>query len=458
MKKSFYKYFLGLFVVTIFGCKMYKDPSSTEDLVKESLPSDFVIPEEWSKIDKADAEVRENWYEIFNEPKLNSLIVEALDTTNPSIRYQLSRIEASSANVRIAKTGNKVFMNYDGAYGGNSVLDGKSNYDIGLSAPISWEPDLWGKIEAGVLAADENVISQILNYTYTRQSIAGTVCDLYFDIATIQRGLEIGEDYISINQRLVDILNVKQDVGIIDKKDVYLAEAQYSSIQSIIEDFNNSLQSSTRALEALIGRYPNATLSIDWLGGELQPIDAISDPVSLIRRRPDIMANEANVRSAFYLTEQAKLAKYPSLVISASPGITTAGTLVLGTGASLLGPILNGGLIEANIDGATANQKALVSIYGLSIIDALKEVETALDSETILYKRRQFTQDVVDESRNAYDVAVTQYREGKIDLLNALQLQSQLLLTELELIRITQAIYKQRVRLYLSLGGNITEY
>ncbi|MEN8137462.1 MAG: TolC family protein [Bacteroidota bacterium] len=458
MKKYIIKLFVGLALISLSNCVMYKDPPATQDLAEESLPTDFEIPTEWTAVKKDTTDVKEDWYKVFNDTILNSLINEALDTVNPSIRYQLANIDIKSANVDIAKAGRSLFIDYNVAYTGSTVVNGDSQYNVGLYAPIRWEADLWGRIKAGVLAANEAVIAQIKNYSYTRQSIAGNICNLYFDISTTKKAIKVGNDYIKLNHNLVEILKVKQDVGISDIKDVYLAEAQYNSIKSIIEELKNSLQIQTRELEAILGRYPEGNLDINWLSNDLIPIKSISDPISLIRRRPDILMNESQVRSAFYMTEQAKLAKYPNLVLTATPGISSASTLVLGTGASLLGPILNGGLIEANIRKATATQKASVSLYGLSIINALKEVESSMDSEYILFERRKYTEKYVEESRNAYDVVVTQFEEGKIDIINTLYLQSRLLVAEFDLIKNTQDIYKQRVKLYLALGGDITEY
>lgn len=448
---------LVLISLVFHQCKLYDNPGNTKELSQSSTPPNFEVPDYW-ELGKTDSlSVQDDWYYSFNDPHLNQLIDEALDTTNLSIMFQLAKIDENRARVKLAESGKKVKVGYSGAYSGFSATgNAPDSYNLTVGVPISWEADLWGKIEAGVLAADQNVLSSMYSYDYTRQSIAATVANKYFRIGLLNQSLYVADQFLQLNRRIVDILKTREEVGIIDMQEVYLTEAQINNVKSIIAETKNEVQRTTRELEILIGRYPENKLKVDWGPKKLDSLVAISNPFALINRRPDLKANESAVRSAFYLNEQAELAKYPSLALNGSIGFSTLYDLVFGTGAGLLGPIFDGGVIQSRIDGATAVQKQVVANYGQSILNAFKEVETSLESQKIINEQYQYLLDSEAETRKAYDIAIEQYRVGRIDLYYVLQLQSQLLFTELDLLRVDAAKYFERVQLHLALGGNIT--
>ena len=356
---------LGLLILVSFlflQCKMYDNPGNTKELSQNATPPNFEVPDYWELGETDSLSVQDDWYYSFNEPHLNQLIDEALDTTNMAIMFQLAKIDESRARVKLAESGKKVKVGYGGTYSGFSAT-GKApdSYDLTIGVPISWEADLWGKIEAGILAADQNVLSSMYTYDYTRQSIAATVSNLYFRIGLLNESLDVAEQFLELNGRIVDILRTREEVGIIDMQEVHLTEAQINNVRSIIAETENDLQRTTRELEILIGRYPENKLKIEWAPKQLDSVVAISNPFDLINRRPDLKANEAAVRSAFYLNEQAELLRKPSFAINGSVGFSTLYDFVFGSGASLLGPIFDGGVIQSQIDNATAVQRRRIS-------------------------------------------------------------------------------------------------
>jgi len=436
-------------------CKLYQNPEGTNELAAESLESRFDIPEYWET--KQDSmEVVENWYTTFNDSHLNELVKEAIDTTNLTILYQLALIDESMAQAHYSKTGKMVKVGYSGDYSGYSATRGSNDYNFAATGGIAWEADLWGKIETGILAADENLNADIYNYSYTRQSIAAKVSNLYFRLGTINQGLKIANDFLRVNDTILNILEVRERVGIIDMKEVYLTDAQLSSISNIIEEYKNSKQIITRNLEVVLGRYPSNKLQVDWKAESLDPISQISNPIDLINRRPDLKRQEAIVRAQFYLNEQAKLAKYPSLVLSANLGFSTIGDLIFGTGASLFGPIFNGGALDDQIDIATAVQKQALMSYGLNILTAFNEVETTMNAELYLAEQEKYITEAIEELKDAYLLMVEQYGVGRVSAFEVLQIQMQWLMKELDLVTIQGNLYQTRIQLYLALGGNIT--
>lgn len=293
------------------------------------------------------------------------------------------------------------------------------------------------------------------DFEYTKQSIAGIVSNLYFEIGAINKKLTLGQEFIELNENISKILRRKQAIGIINYQDIHLNNSNLNSIKAIVEDNRNLLQKKIRELETIIGRYPENKLQVNWNIEPLEPITQINNPFGLIDRRPDVKSNETRLRALFYLTEQAKLAKYPSLVLTSKLSLSSLSDMVISGNASILGPIFNGGALNGLIEEATAEQKQAAANYGLSIINAFKEVETSLNSQTILSNQVDFTDLSAEQSKKAYNISLRQYEIGRIGLFDVLQIQLQWLTRELDLIIVNQAVYQERIQLYLALGGNI---
>ncbi len=449
--------FVLFFILLLLpSCILYREPAETQEIAKKGLPQDLLIPEYW-ELNQADtSEVTSDWYQEFHSHELNQLITQALDTNNIAILYYLAGIDANEAAIHLASSGRKIQVNYGAVYDGTTLWKGDSEYIVGAGFPISWEPDLWGQVQAGVSAANENMLASIFNYEYTRQSITATVSNTYFTICATNEMLDIGDKFLEKNKEVLKVLKVKQDIGMIDAQDVHLTEAQIKDIESTILYRKNELQILTRQLEVMIGQYPDNKLKFEWKLDSLPPITNINKPINLIERRPDIKAKESIVKKMFYLEEQAKLLKYPNLTLSASPGVSNIGTLFLESGASLFGPIFNGGAIRSQIAQADAIQRQALADYGQTILNAFNEVETQLDNQKLLTEQREIIKKSSDELEKAYELSLQQYRVGKIGLFEVLTLQNRWLLKEIEVVSVNQLIYNQRVLLYLALGGNIT--
>ena len=101
----------------------------------------------------------------------------------------------------------------------------------------------------------------------------------------------------------------------------------------------------------------------------------------------------------------------------------------------------------------TAVQKAAVAAFGKAVLQAFKEVETAIGNETFLRSGlgnwRASRTDHVEAVRLGFE----RYRAGNLDLQNFLQLQEERLESEAKVIEIEAALLNNRIDLYLALGG-----
>jgi len=155
------------------------------------------------------------------------------------------------------------------------------------------------------------------------------------------------------------------------------------------------------------------------------------------------------------VTEEARLARLPSFTLTATAGGNAdINDFVASIGAGIFAPLFTGGALEAQVDIASADQKAALAVYGQALLTAFREVEDALANEGLFEERERFLESVVDSNEGALDMARMQLEEGAIDTLSVLQIQARVIAARAGLIRIRGQRLAQRVNLHLALGGS----
>ncbi len=432
-----------------------KEPPKTADVVEDALPPTTEVAAEWTAPAGDTGKVDDDWLKSFEDPGLEALVDEALQKHNPNMRLLSAQVDRATASARLAGAALKptVALGADlSGTGGNDAVAGTSG---GVSVGVSWEADVWGKVRAGARAAEENLRATTYDFQYARQSLAAQVAKTWFLATELQRQVALARETVDILNQLTELVEKKQEVGQVSMQDVYLARADRDKAQDALRQAVGGQKQVQRALEILVGRYPSAEIEA---ADELMPVPPpipVGVPADIIQRRPDLVAAEARVGSAFYLTEQAELAKLPSFTLSASVGGSSDLDDVIGSlGAGLFAPLFTGGALEAQVELATADQEAAIAVYGQSLLKAFEEVETSLTNERLFAEREDYLHSAEDNSKKAYDMSRSRFDVGQTDLLSVLQIQAQWVGARVVLVNIKSDRLVQRVDLHLALGGS----
>ena len=113
---------------------------------------------------------------------------------------------------------------------------------------------------------------------------------------------------------------------------------------------------------------------------------AVGVPLQLLSRRPDVKSAELSLASAFYSTNAARSAFYPSITLSGTAGWTnSAGSMIVNPGkllfsaiGSLTQPLFNKGLNVAQLKIAKAQQEEARLAFQQALLNAGSEVNNAL--------------------------------------------------------------------------------
>jgi multidrug efflux system outer membrane protein len=442
-------------LVAVTACAVAPAPKPSEYRA-EALPA-LQVPGAWTS-GEVNGAVAESWLGAFGDARLEALVAEAL-ANNPDMRVAAARVQVAAEYAELADSTLWPQVNLLARGGGEMSGDSSGLKGVGLFA--DWELDLWGRVRSAKAAQYEAYASAAADAEYARQSIAATTAKAYF--LAVEAGLQqrLAEEMLGAATKLVELSEQRERVGKGDGYDSALARANVETFRDTVEQLRFAREQALRALEALTGRYPAATLEV---AGELTAIPGpvpAGLPSELLERRPDVIAAERRVAAAFNRQQEAKAARLPRISLTASVNDISSDLFVLknrddpvwSAGASLLVPVFSGGALRQQVRIRSAEQRQAVAEYGVVGARAFGEVESALSAELAARRREAVLARSVTENLRAADLAQVRYRVGSGDLRGVQQQQLTVYGARSTLVRVQTEQLVQRVNVYLALGG-----
>jgi NodT family efflux transporter outer membrane factor (OMF) lipoprotein len=341
-------------------------------------------------------------------------------------------------------------------------MSGDSSGLSGVGLFASWEIDLWGRVRATVRSTELQYESTALDAEYARQSIAALVVKGWVLAVESRLQRAQAEAALESSEQLAALARDRLRVGNGDEYDVTVAQANVETFRDTVRNLDLTYQNALRSLEALLGRYPAASVVVaEQL--PLWPGDVPAGlPSELLERRPDVVAAERRVAAAFYRTEEAKAARLPRITLSANFTTISSELFVLqdrsnplfSAGAALLQPIFLGGLLQSQVDARTAEQRTAIAEYGKVGIRAFGEVEGALSAGATAAQREEILRRGVRENERGLELANIRFRVGSTDLRRVQEQQLALYSARVALLNVQSERLVQRVNLHLALGGS----
>jgi multidrug efflux system outer membrane protein len=443
-------------LASLAGCIVTPPPES-EEIRTQALPG-LQVPGAWTAGETAEGPVAGQWLTTFADPKLDALVAEALQH-NPDLRVAVSRVEVASHYVELADSTLYPQVNLLARGGGEMSGDSSGLQGVGLFA--DWELDLWGKLRSAKAANEAAYESTVADAEYARQSVAALVAKSYF--LAVEAGVQqrLAEEMVGASGRLVSLTEQRERVGSGNRYDSSLARANVETYRDTVEQFKLARQQALRALEALLGRYPAAEVEVATQLAKTPAVVPAGLPSELLERRPDVVAAERRVASAFHRIQEAQAARLPRISLTASVNDISSELFVLkdrdnpvwSAGASLMMPIFNAGGLRSQVNIRTAEQKQAVAEYGRVGARVFGEVEDALATDFAARRRESVLQRAASENQVALDLAHVRYRVGSGDLRGVMQQQLAVYGSRSALVRVQTEQLVQRVNLYLALGG-----
>ncbi|AOW21088.1 TolC family protein [Urechidicola croceus] len=408
-----------------------------------------------------------SWKELFTDEILQNHIQEALDN-NIDIRIALEQISTAEAYLKQGKAAYLPTVNANGQY---THQENSSNSQFGaafpsidsyeLSANLSWEADIWGKIRSNERAYNASYLQSVAAHKAVKTALISQVSTLYYQLLSVDDQIKITEETILNRTNSLETSKYLKDAGSITEVAVKQTEAQLYTAQSILIDLKIQERLLENTLSILLGKTPEK-INRSTLNEQLitTPLNT-GVPSQLLSNRPDLMAAEYNLIQAFELTNVARSNFYPSLTLSASGGLQSldfdnffdANSLFSTLVGGITQPIFNGRKIKTQYEISQALQEQARLEFKQTYLVASKEVSDALFSyqaitEKIAVKEKEF-----EAYKLASDYSAELLNNGYANYLEVLRAEENALNSKLSLISVKYNQLKSIVDLYEALGG-----
>ena len=401
-----------------------------------------------------------NWRELFTDPQLQALIEQGLQN-NTDLRSAQLQIEEAEAALMSAKLAflPSFALSPQGTI--SSFDGGKATKTYTLPVTASWELDIFGRLrnakqQAKALYAQSKDYQQAVR----TQLIAG-IANVYYTLLMLDEQLAISLQPEEAWKETVASTRALMDAGLANEAATSQMEAAYYSVQTSILDLKEQINQVENSLALLLAETPRR-YERGKLADQRLPEDvAVGVPMQMLSNRPDVRAAERSLEQAFYATNQARAAFYPSIVLSGSAGWTnSAGSMIVNPGkflasavGSLTQPLFNKGQIMAQYRIAKAQQEEASLSFQQALLNAGSEVNDALvacqisKAKTLLFEKQiQSLEKALESTSLLMEHGTTTYLEvltARQSLLSAQLSQTANRFTEIQSV----------INLYQALGG-----
>jgi len=450
---------------------------------KES-PTQVQDPGPWKVAEPQDAMLRGKWWEIFNDPELNSL-EEQLNINNQNIKLFFENFMAARALVAQARsqlyptigTTPSVSRSQTSGNVGNSVINGtggtgttgtgtvttagRQTSIFALPADVSWAPDLWGRIRSQIHAAQYNAQLSAADLENERLTEQASLATFLFELRGQDALRKIFDETIEADTKSVELTRARFETGIDNEISLVQAENALQSAEAAGANLGIARAQFEHAIAILIGK-PASTFSLP-----VKPLDhappaiPIGVPSHLLERRPDIAASERSMAAANAQIGVAVAAYYPNLTLSANGGFESSSLTNLlsyssrfwSVGPSLSETIFDAGLRRATVMQFEATYNADVAGYRQTVLTAFQQVEDFLAAVRILSQQIELQQEAEKSAERFLELANARYYTGVDTYLNVLVAQTTLLSNQQNLASLRTQAMTASVQLIQALGG-----
>jgi len=266
------------------------------------------------------------------------------------------------------------------------------------------------------------------------------------------------EDTLAARKEALKFARDRAEVGYTSQLPLRQAEAEYQATAQLVPQLKAQIARQENALSVLTGELPGAIERGGRLDDLATPAPPATLPSQLLRQRPDIAAAEYRLAAADAKMRVARADFMPSIDLGASAGVVLSDLLadpigVWSLGGSILAPIFQGGRLQAQLDGATAQRDQAAWAYRSTVLDAFREVEDRMavldnlgEQRTALEAQQTAVADALRHARNRYRAGYTPYIE-QVDAQRAL------LGVKLSLVQTKADELTTLVGLYQAVGG-----
>ncbi len=451
-------------IVELTGCAVgpkYQQPSVP-------TPPAYKEMGDWKTAQPSDQNLGGNWWEIFNDPQLNSLEAE-INVTNQNLKVAVAQYQEARAALRYARADYYPTITASPSatrqeYSANTpttLLKGVTFNDFTVPVNLSYQTNAWGRVSKNVESYREQAQASAADLAVVNLTMHADFAVDYYAVRTLDAEEKLLRDTVKQYEQALQLNEDRYEGGLASEVDVEQAETILETTRAQLVDVGVARAQYEHAAAVLIGKPPEEfSLPPLPLTTPPPPIP-VGVPSELLERRPDIAAAERLVASENAQVGLARTAYYPMVDLLASGGLESGAITTLfqgpsafwAVGGQVLYTIFDAGRRRAQNDQAKEAYVATVASYRQTVLTAFQQVEDNLAALRILEQEAQVQAKAVDAAERSLSLSNTRYEGGVTNYLEVITAQNAALSDEVTSVNILGRRMASAVLLIEALGG-----
>jgi outer membrane protein, multidrug efflux system len=449
------------------ACKVSKDITVPTDMAPKAF-------RDVTNTDTANIATIE-WKSFFQDENLRQLIENTI-ASNYDMQTAVKNIEAAQLIARQSRMGylpaaslvatGGITRPSDNSLNGLSLskfLEKSYVEDYSLSAVVSWEADIWGKIRNQQSKALASYLQTKEAKKAIQTNLVSSVAKGYYNLLMLDAQIAIAKKNLMLNDSTLNIMRLQYNAGQVTNLAVQQAEAQRLVAAQLIPQLEQEIAVQENALSVLAAITPGAIKRNDGIN-DLQFTSELSSgiPSQLLQNRPDVRTSELELTIANANAGISKAQMYPSLSITVSGGLNSfkasnwfnmPASLFAAAAGGITQPLFQRKQLRTQYELAKVEREKSVIRFRQSVLTAVGEVSDALVREHKLKEQQAIAATRVNTLHQATGNADLLFKNGMANYLEVITAQSNVLQAELELAVLKKDQLNATVELYRSLGG-----
>ncbi|MBQ1561800.1 TolC family protein [Caulobacter sp.] len=397
------------------------------------------------------APVPDDWWRLYDDPVLDGLVRSAL-AANADLRVAYANLDGARAALRQARATRLPQTTIESALGVDNPASQPSasgnvpTTDYDIAATASWDLDLFGRLRSAVTAAGADAEAQAAVVDGLRVAVVADTVLAYVDLCGSTRAIATAREVAAAQDRSVALVREQFRAGEVSPLEVSQVATIAAATRGAIAPFEAQRANALYRLATLQGRPPGEARGYRLActaAPRLRTAAPVGDGTALLLRRPDVREAERRLAAAAARIGVARADLYPRVNLGGAFGLLSGGI------SAAVTPLVS----WAFPNQARATERAALAGWDVAVLQALREVETALaayDAET----RRN--RDLATASREAQAYARragARVRLGDAPGLLQVDAQRATASATLQQVQSDLAVSQNEVALFRALGG-----
>jgi NodT family efflux transporter outer membrane factor (OMF) lipoprotein len=411
----------------------------------------------------------DHWWHLYDDATLDSLVEKAL-SSNVDLRAAQANLERSDALLAEVRSERDLSIAADTEinYTQQSAAAVLSHvqpprhgtYNTGIT--MSYDLDLFGGIRRGIEAASAQNEAAVAARDLVRVNVAAETARAYADLCNAGNQLDVLQHVITVQERSLMLTHQLVQNGRAAPFEEGRQQSPIDSSRSQIAPLKAVQLNAAFRLATLMGQPPanyDRSLLACHTPLKLNMLIPTGDGQALLKRRPDVRAAERRLAASTAQIGVATAALYPDVKLGASIGSTGAITSFFSplTNRFSVGPMITWDLhrsaIRDRISAAEAQSRESLANFDGTVLTALRETESSLDTYAAGLDRLQRLEDARNEARMVYERTNELRRGGKVSGLVALDAERTYVASEMTVATAQADVNSEQIATFLALGG-----